>query len=160
MVITGVIKGDILTSKEQYIVQQCNCVTMKTYGLSKYLADNLSYANPYSKRLKKSANTTSDPSTPGTIELLSGNGPTVICMYAQWGPGKPGMYSQFYPSTYKDTKENRVKWFIECLNKIFMLGIKRVAMPYNIGCGLAGGDWETYKSIINTVMIEIVLYQL
>ena len=45
-----------------------------------------------------------------------------------------------------DTRENRAKWFLECLQRLLASlhkeNIKRVVFPYKIGCGLAGGNWE------------------
>ena len=39
------------------------------------------------------------------------------------------------------------------LNKLSVraekLNCKKIAMPYKIGCGLAGGNWDIYKAIIN-----------
>lgn len=41
----------------------------------------------------------------------------IICMFAQFGPGKPNSCSRYYPSDFKDTSENRLLWFQECLDK-------------------------------------------
>lgn len=100
---------------------------------------------------------------PGTIKVFCGgpDDPTIICLLAQWGPGKPGVWSQYYPKLYDDTKENREKWFQMCLAVLDASPqIDHVAMPYNIGCGLAGGDWETYKKMIDQMRIKVTLYQL
>lgn len=39
-----------------------------------------------------------------------------------------------------------------------------VAIPWNIGCGLAGGDWSRYKGLLEwfetRIVNEIVLYKL
>ena len=59
-----------------------------------------------------------------------------------------------------NTKENRIKWFKKCLENIEKQGITRVAMPYNIGCGLAGGDWQTYKTILEESKLNIFIYKL
>ena len=49
---------------------------------------------------------------------------------------------------YTDTRENRISWFVHCLKQLKALNIKSVGLPYQIGCGLAGGDWTTYFEII------------
>ena len=49
---------------------------------------------------------------------------------------------------YTDTRENRIRWFVHCLKQLKALNIKSVGLPYQIGCGLAGGDWTTYFEII------------
>ncbi|EGL17721.1 hypothetical protein HMPREF9413_4472 [Paenibacillus sp. HGF7] len=36
-----------------------------------------------------------------------------------------------------------------------------IALPYNIGCGLAGGDWDIVEQIIEEVFIDydVTLYK-
>lgn len=38
---------------------------------------------------------------------------------------------------------------------------KSVALPFGIGCGLAGGDWETVYKMIDEVFVdyEVTLYK-
>jgi hypothetical protein len=33
-------------------------------------------------------------------------------------------------------------------------------MPYKIGCGLAGGNWEIYKKMLEECSTKIVLYSI
>lgn len=43
-----------------------------------------------------------------------------------------------------DTKELRMGWFCDCLDNIAQIeniSNKKIAMPYNIGCGAGEGDW-------------------
>ena len=51
-----------------------------------------------------------------------------------------------------DDHDSRIIWFKQCLQllekKIIKLECKLVAFPFKIGCGLAGGNWNQYKSII------------
>lgn len=42
----------------------------------------------------------------------------------------------------------------KCINKIKDWGYTQIAIP-KIGCGLAGGDWEKVKEILNRVAPEI-----
>jgi hypothetical protein len=35
-----------------------------------------------------------------------------------------------------------------CLESITELKPKSIGFPWKIGCGLAGGDWKTYYSVI------------
>lgn len=155
MVIVNEIKGDLLNSSSTYIAQQCNCVTVKSLGLSKTIADRYPYANVYSQRTK--------PSEPGTILICKSpvsESPNVICMFAQYCPGKSGDYSHYYKTPpAPDTKENRQLWFQQCLDLIVEQKIEYVSMPAKIGCGLAGGDWKIYKSLLEKSPLKITLYQ-
>jgi len=166
MTITEIINGDLLTSNEKYIAQQCNCVTVKSSGLAKSIATKYPYADIYT--LRNSLNYINGKnSIPGTINIsypdLSNKGPNVVHMFAQYFPGKPKKYSKFYanPFNYKDDRDMRLEWFKECLyiieeNK----EITRLGMPYQIGCGLAGGNWNEYLFLLNNSKIPIFLYKI
>lgn len=77
------------------------------------------------------------------------------------------MLSQRYPGKSKynnDTIIKRKEWFLKCLNYIKEIpNIKSIAFPYNIGCGLAGGNWNEYLEMIqnlsDTSNILIKLYK-
>lgn len=154
-----IIEGDLLNCKEVYIVQQCNCLTVYPHGLSKSIADKFPWADPYSSRTKvpgRNLAVQEDRPQPGTIKILTSPKniseipKNVICMFAQWGPGTPLKFTS-YPDYKIDTRENREKWFQECLDKIAGIkdsGIKELAFPYKIGCGLAGGNWSRYRNMI------------
>ena len=167
MVIVEIIQGDLLKSGEKYIAQQCNCVTIRAHGLSQSIAVKYPYANVYAKRssVGRGRNCAKITSRPGTIDVCQSankDDPMIICMYAQYCPGKVNIYSQYYPNekTCEDSRENRLLWFVQCLEEIEKLGIQRVAMPYMIGCGLAGGNWDEYSEKLRQSKLEIVLYQL
>ena len=145
MVIIKTIKGDLLDAKESYICQQCNCVTVKSQGLSKYISEKYSWADPYKIRLEHDE--------PGTIVELKhssqqDNSHIILCFMAQWCPGKPNAYKKYYSNKYNDTYQNRKKWFQECLDILDENNYDMVAVPYGIGCGLAGGKWCEYKKML------------
>lgn len=166
MPIIETIKGDLLDSKEEYIAQQCNCLTVTPHGLSQSIAKRFPYAAVYASRtpIKPGRNcaTKLDQSEPGTVQIMMPTkelGPKVICMFAQWTPGKCNKYNNYYPQDYNDTSNNRQQWFQQCLKVIDDDdSITRVGMPYLIGCGLAGGKWETYETMLNNAKTDIVLY--
>ena len=137
-------KKNILLAGEQYIFHQCNCVTNHSKGLCKIIFDTYPYANTYKTRTVASI--------PGTISIHEGER-GIINGYAQYYPGKAvdGI----------DNKNNRLFWFDECLKAVCSIeGIKSIAMSENIGCGLAKGNKEEYKKIIDkySSKIRIVLY--
>lgn len=162
MVIIKIIEGDITETNHKYIAHQCNCNTVKSHGLSKTIADKWPWADIYSKRVSiGNRNATINPSIPGTIQLVTNEdeNKTVICLFALWVPGKPGDYSKYYPKTYNDTTENRQLWFKECLDKIDELNLDEIAMPFKIGCGLAGGNWKNYENILQNAKTKITLFK-
>lgn len=129
--------SDLLKSDAQIIAQQCNCTSKKAKGLSLAISQKFPYADFYSGR--------TSPSTPGTIKIAGkrkANERYVLAMFGQINPGKP-------KKSGKDTAENRVKYFKMCLDAIAKRkGVKSIAFPEKIGCGLAGGDWDVYLEIL------------
>ena len=166
MVIIKVIKGNLLDAKERYIAHQTNCVTIKSRGLSKSLFDKFSYVNVYSRRKAKTKNCAIHPDEPGTLVISykddkdDKDDKIIINMMGQWLPGKPGSYKDYYPKTYVDTKKKREEWFAECIDALDTLNYDMVAMPYKIGCGLAGGNWKKYKEMLENSITKIVLYKI
>ena len=173
MVIVKEVEGNILDAKEKWIAQQCNCVTIKSHGLSAAITARFPYANPYAGRRAQSANTAaaSARDRPGSIRIMSpeeeedGDGKDIICMFAQWAPGKPMAYARHYPNPPNgdsDNAEARVLWFTECLHAIeadeSIDG--PVAVPFQIGCGLAGGAWHVYEGMLRGSTTEFAIYRL
>ena len=153
-----IIEEDILNSGALIIAHQCNCCSVDAKGLAKSIFDKYPYANNYKNRIKNDKTTYSEP---GTIEIF-GEGtkeaPFIINIYAQYFPGV-SEYANY-------TASLRRGWFKECLQhieafvKLNNIHLHNVAMPYNIGCGLAGGDWELYSKYLEESNLNIVLYKL
>ena len=161
MPIVKVVVGNLLESDHSYIAHQCNCNTVKSHGLASSIATKFPWADVYSQRKGiGKRNVAITPSTPGTIEIISKDSQNIICLFAQWTPGKCGSFQRFYPDTYQDSSVNRQLWFKMCLDEIDKLGLDEIAMPYLIGCGLAGGNWKKYEKILNDAKTNIVLYSL
>ena len=129
--------ASILDSTAQVIVQQCHCIAKvkKAKGLAAEIIDRFPHADFYSSR--------SENSTPGKIEIKGGKavGRIVCAFYSQIHPGEPGKKG--------DTAQDREAYFERCLRILSKVkGIREVAFPYKIGCGLAKGDWENYSTMI------------
>jgi len=124
---------NILNAKEQYLVHQCNCITNHAAGLAYQIFKKFPYSNSYIKR--------TEPSVPGTIEIC-GNGINkrfIINLYGQYAPGKHN------DKSLRDQLLMRTMYFHDALTKISQIpDIKSIAVPYKIGCGLAGGNWDFY----------------
>ncbi len=169
------IKGDIFahTADYQFLVQQCNCLTTKAHGFSAQAVKQLGpYADIYGGRCNKKGCTNlacdADRAEPGTFRILYSRdahrqqAPGVVCLFAQWSPGKIGsrMQRDIYPSHPGEGEEDdevREKWFAQALDKLLQWckegedqsKLWKFAFPHGIGCGLAGGDWDTYAKMID-----------
>lgn len=83
-------------------------------------------------------------------------------MFAQYLPGKPNYYRRAYKTVASqgDGTNDRIRYFQMCLSQIDDLALDVVAMPYFIGCGLAGGEWGIYKAILEASKTNIILYKI
>jgi len=155
------VNDDLLSCKADVIVQQCNTVTRRSHGLSAAIAGRFLYADVYARRSGKSANTTDRPDKPGTLVLCrppseDNSQPIVACLMAQMAPGKPAAWClQYGIRVEDDSAERREEYFRAALFELETHvresagSIKTIAFPHGIGCGLAGGSWARYETMIN-----------
>lgn len=145
--------GNILDAEEEYIIHQCNCVTVEAAGLAFFLFKKYPYANDYARR-----RFTQKMDTPGTIKIHGDNMKRkVINAFSQFLPGGPNMGN-------KDSENQRESYFQSCLEEILKIeDLKSIAFPYTIGCGIAGGNWDHYLKMIEEFSkrtpATVVIYQ-
>ena len=120
------IKGNLLDSTEDFMVQQCNCITNYPKGLAKTMFQTYPEADTYTTGIHR---------MPGTIHVFG----RVVNLYGQVYPGRPRFSKQ---------RASRIRLFQKGLDKILELAPSSVAFPHRIGCGLAGGDWKVYSKMI------------
>lgn len=156
-------RGAILDAKEDFIVHQCNCCMhrCKLMGIEADIYNKFPESNPYSKRdydhrlIDK----------PGTV-FVQGR---VISLFGQFVPGEPlsdvsaiagsEWEEQFLAATRQgvllqgvaDTVNDRLGWFKESLQDLVLKVPKgaSVAIPRNIGCDIAGSNWQHYLETID-----------
>ncbi len=158
--------GDLLEGDSDLIIQQLNCLCVSPHGLSASIARKYPYANVYKTRQAVGRRNLAIPEhrpQPGTVVISSSESyPYVSGIFGQYDFGKA--YNRNNRPPYIDnsntiiteTKELREQWFENGLailkdwvarggydNPDFKIGI-----PYGIGCGLAGGNWTNYHSML------------
>lgn len=157
------IRGDLLSSKEQFICHQTNCRTGHALGLAKHIFNKWPHANCYAERQPWKKNTVY--SKPGTADIRRGSR-GIINMMGQDMPGKYEKDDQGRKLNSHATKQLRLSFFESVLDEIAAVpDLKSLAFPYQVGCGLAGGDWETYRARLMSLAkrrpdVKIVVYRL
>lgn len=138
-------EGNVLDATEQFIVHQCNCESTYAKGLAQHLFDRFPFADVYRKRKSTKA-----VDTPGTIQTFMPRPGErgVINLFGQIRPGPP--------KGSADDRKAREKYFTEALSLVKEIpGLRSLAFPYSIGCGLAGGDWDRYMAILEGFAAEV-----
>lgn len=162
-----IIIGDLTSCDADIIMQQSNCITVTPLGLAEQIKTFFG-VDPYKKRKSmkghKNCAIKEDRDMIGKVKIYCTkiNKPKYIaCIFAQFTPGKPSHYydkitsEHINPFTGKiliDDYSNRKIWFQLCLDAltetIIKIRCKKVAFPFQIGCGLAGGNWCDYEKMI------------
>jgi O-acetyl-ADP-ribose deacetylase (regulator of RNase III) len=130
-----IITGDLLASKEKYLLHQTNCISTKgAAGVAKSIFDKYPYADCYADRI--------ETSKPGTIDIRGNDQDQrlIINLHGQYYPGRSR-----YPLSSLDGLAPRQKYFYNGLLRVAKIeNLKSIALPWRVGCGLGGGDWEWY----------------
>lgn len=132
-----IINQSLLEANTKYIAHQCNCITSHSAGIAKAIFDKFPYANTYKDRINGLVD------KQGTVHITGNefeNKRLIINMYVQYYPGKPKAV---------DSYENRLNCLKKCLNLISQISdLESIGFPYNMGCGLAGGNFSEYFKIL------------
>ena len=76
----------------------------------------------------------------------------VLNLFAQYHPGKAGGGGGRGGGGGgpDDSAAARQRYFAACLACVGreVRGLRSVAFPFRVGCGLAGGDWPAYRALL------------
>lgn len=146
--------ADLLGAPAQFaIAHPCDCLSVRPphRSVAAAIAKSHPEANVHARRRgvgPRNLAISKDRPHPGTIEIVNTSaGRRVVAMFAQWAPGKPIVFPSA-SATHHDSRENRTKWFQQCLDKIDVdSSLTHVALPKLA----AGGDWNAYRKMIDSV---------
>ena len=131
-------EGDLLSGKYDIICHQVNCQGVMGAGLAKQI--KYKYPEVFDDYVEFCVEDA--PLGTSAITQLN-NGKLCISMFAQDKYGRDRCYTDYVA-------------FDNCLNMIALYiqthhlsSETTIAFPYKIGCGLAGGDWEIIKWLLN-----------
>lgn len=135
------IHADALTVDADVIVHQTNCKGVMGAGIAKQVRDQFpDVFKKYKALCDRYRHNTSE--LLGACQFVEENGKTICNAFGQDGFNKPGCNTDYIALR-------------ECLKKIAKrYSEKTVALPYKIGCGLAGGDWFIVETMIRDELVE------
>lgn len=128
--------GDLLKSDCTVIMHQANCFSVMGAGIAKAIADKYEEAYLADKGLEL---------TPedrlGKYSIAYENGITIVNLYGQFNFGA-GLKTNY------EMLENAIDKFFTDYKEDNKVNLSKIGVPYKLGCGLAGGDWNIVKSIL------------
>lgn len=147
-----IVQGDLLKSDCDIIMHQCNCYLQMGAGITKQIKEK--YPQVY----------TADKSFPipiglerlGKFSYATDKDRLIINLYGQGSYGRTKVHTEY--DHFQKALEDAIK-----MVKEFRPNAK-IGLPYGIGSGLAGGNWNIVSGIIDEVSdcenITIYLYKL
>ena len=145
-----IVTGDLLYAAEDIIGHQVNCKSVMGSGIARAIRDR--YEAAYVGYMNY-CHGKKPHDLLGSCHVVDvGNGRFVAHLFGQLNYGRE---KQLY--TRYDALENALRKLCEFAKSNQL----SVALPYNIGCGLANGNWNVVERIIARVFddIEVTLYK-
>ncbi|MFP3389481.1 macro domain-containing protein [Brevibacillus sp. SIMBA_040] len=147
-----IVNGDLLKASEDIIGHQVNCKGVMGSGVAKLIKEKYPEAFEF---YKDKCNTTADKQELlGMCQLVEcTNGKTVANLFGQlkYGRGKE-QYTDY------SALESAL---LELKNRAMNIN-SSIALPFNIGCGLANGSWDVVSKMIEEIYsdYDVTLYKL
>ncbi|MDM5298201.1 macro domain-containing protein [Bacillus pumilus] len=143
-----IVEGDILNTTKNIVCHQVNCKGVMGAGLAKQIKSK--YPNVYKEYKRLCENQNIENKLLGATQFVdvSGN-KTIANLFAQYS----------YGVKTRQTDYEAMKLCLNSLNSIIKTDYSKykgcsIAMPYGIGCGLAGGDWNIVKQMIDDILAD------
>lgn len=153
-------EGDLLKSDCTTILHQANCFSIMGGGIAKSIAEIYPEALEVDKNSSYNPHDKFGKFTGVTLD----SGVTIVNLYGQHNLGRR--------ETEFKTKD-RVKMLRKALDSFLYsaksglapnVNLEKVGVPYGIGCGLAGGDWNVVKNILQSESenhkVDIYVYKI
>ena len=143
-----IIKGDLLNTKTGCIAHQVNCQGVMGSGVAKQIRSK--WPKLYDA-YRDFCNQKKPEALLGDCQFTFIDDVCVVNMFAQLTYGRTGRHTDYdaFRSCCR-IMEHRIP------------RKQKISMPYGIGCGLGGGDWETICRIIEEELQthDVYLYRL
>lgn len=140
-----IINGDVLSSNADVILHQVNCKGRMGAGLA--LQIKCKYPHVYKEYAAVCQNAHTSASLLWTVLIVPvSETQSIANLFAQDG------YASYGFSHVRMTNYDKLHECLAYINESYRG--KKVALPYLLGCGLAGGDWEVVSKIIKDTLAD------
>lgn len=144
------VTGNLLEAKEDIIGHQVNTIGAMGAGLAKQIRSK--YPAVY-EDYRDFCKTNKGKTLLGRVYMAHlSNGKSIANLFGQMSVGR----------NRQQTDYDALRRALSSLRKHTETNSLSVALPYGLGCGLAGGDWEIVSKIIEEVFedYEVTVYKL
>lgn len=139
------ITGDLLNVKDGIICHQVNYFGSMGGGVAADIADRILTEEQYQKYVDYC--TEAGRTSLGTVQFLDCEGGLIVAnMFCQDDSRARGGMIEGGITSYDDMQRCLIQ-----VRRMALLRGKRVYVPRNLGCGIAGGDWDVVKQVLHFV---------
>lgn len=137
------VNGDLLKSDCDVIAHQCNCLLAFGSGIAGQIRNELpgayeKFKNDYREPLDKLGSY-----CVATKDI--GNFLAVYNLYGQYSYGIGNMHTNYL------ALREALTAMMKNIDDEDILKAVKIGVPYKMGCGLGGGDWDTVSSILEEI---------
>lgn len=146
----NIIQGDLMKAEEDILGHQVNCQGVMGSGIAKILRNT--YPNLYPSYKQFCENFTPEELL-GKCQIVTTDSKYVANIFGQLKYGRQKVRYTDY-----DALRDSLRILKDYAKKHNL----SVALPYNIGCGLANGEWSMVEEILEEVFsdYDVTLYKL
>ncbi len=138
-----IVEGNILDATEDIICHQVNCIGIMSGGLALQIRQK--YPEVYTHYLEYINGAGTHPLLGEVQTVLCHDGKVIANLFGQDGVGTKQIQTDYEALATSLAG-------ILCIAK--MVGNDTIAIPYEIGCGLGGGDWNIVYKIIEDIFVD------
>jgi O-acetyl-ADP-ribose deacetylase (regulator of RNase III) len=152
----NIVNGNILNATEDIICHQVNCKGVMGSGLAKQIKDK--YPECY-QAYKEFLRIYEPTEALGKSQIVTcKNGKLIANIFGQLNYGTNKQYTNY------SALQNGLDSVANAITNIEKYKNNTVAIPYGIGCGLGGGDWDIVQKIIKEIFefygCDVTIYKL
>lgn len=148
------VNEDLLKSDCTAIMHQANCFSRMKSGMAKSIKEMY----PEAEQVDKDSNYSPKEKLGKFTSVKSKSGVTIVNLYGQYTIMDDTTRERGFQTIYSEL-ENAIDLFLSTTNDNFKIGV-----PYGMGCGLGGGDWDIVSNILENQSlkhsVDIYVYKL
>lgn len=157
-----IVNGDLLKADLPVIAHQTNCLGVMGAGIAKSIKNK--WNNVFIQYKNLCTNVIDKHNLLGKIQLCATNDTPIKYIVNLFG--EYSFIKSVAPYENRHTDYNALRNALTMLKeKLVFLSFDKVGIPYKLGCGLAGGDWDgvvypMLQEIFNDNTITLYIYKL